>query len=270
MRVGSLFSGIAGIELGLERAGGFETAWFVECDPYAQVVLRKHYPTIPIYDDVKNIRWKELPKIDMLTGGFPCQDVSVANPKGGGVATGKKSSLWKHYAEAIRTLRPRFALIENVTNLSNKGLNIVLSDLAKMRYDAEWFDLRAADFGLPHIRERLFIIAYPPHDHDGEQCEKSTKETHDGHSGRVRVSRLYQELATIKVYVDASFSREDVEAWYDELSEPAFLGAGNGFFNRKDRTKCVGNAVSPRCAEAIGRAINESMNVGRREKKKVA
>ncbi len=157
MNVGSLFSGIGGIELGFEREG-FETKWFVERDAFCQSVLRKHWPKVKIYGDITSIDFRELEKIDVLTGGFPCQDISVAG-KGKGIG-GKRSGLWKEYFRAIREIRPKFAVIENVSILTKRGLNVILGDLAEIGYDAEWFCLQARDVGAPHRRERIFIIAY--------------------------------------------------------------------------------------------------------------
>ena len=157
MNVGSLFSGIGGIELGFERQG-FTTLWFVENDLYARAVLKKRFPNTPIYDDVTKVDWGAVPKVDVLTGGFPCQDISNAGKRVG--ISGSRSSLWKCYLEAIRVLRPRFALIENVSALINRGLDVVLSDLAALRYDAEWYSLPASAIGAFHRRDRVFIIAY--------------------------------------------------------------------------------------------------------------
>jgi len=165
LKVGSLFSGIGGIELGFERTGSFKTAWFIENNLYCQAVLKKHWPTIPIYNDITKIDWNTMPPIDILTVGFPCQDISQAG-KGKGITKGQRSSLWKHYAEAIRILRPKIALVENVPMLTHRGLNIVLANLAENGYDAEWFCLQAGQFaryanGPLHKRERIFIITYP-------------------------------------------------------------------------------------------------------------
>lgn len=164
--VGSLFSGIGGIDLGLERTGGFKTIWFSEVDEYASTVLRKHWPEVPNYGDIKTIPWRKIRKPDMLVGGFPCQDISVAG-KGAGIKEGTRSGLWSEYAKAIRILRPKITLIENVPMLANRGLNIVLSDLAKIGYDAEWNIISAASVGANHKRERLFVIAYP----NRERCD---------------------------------------------------------------------------------------------------
>lgn len=132
--VGVLFAGIGGEMLGLERTGYFKARWFVEIDPFCQRILKKHWPDIPIYGDIKAIDWNTMPQVDMLTGGFPCQDISTANPRGEGIR-GARSGLWKEYAKAIGVLRPKYALIENVPAIVRKGLNVVLADLAEAGYE---------------------------------------------------------------------------------------------------------------------------------------
>ena len=158
MNVGSLFSGIGGIEIGFEQQG-YTTEWFVEKDLYAQTILRKQFPYAKIYDDITQIDFRTVPKVDILTGGFPCQDISNAGKRTG--IEGSRSSLWKYYLKAIRVLRPRFALIENVSALLDRGLNVVLADLASVGYDAEWYCVSASAIGALHRRDRIFIIAYP-------------------------------------------------------------------------------------------------------------
>ena len=157
MKVGSLFSGIGGIELGFERQG-YRTEWFVEQDLYAQAVLRKNFPETPIYGDIKELDFRTVPKVDILTGGFPCQDISNAGKRVG--IEGSRSSLWKYYLDAISILRPRFAFIENVSALLGRGLATVLCDLASIGYDAEWYCVSASSVGAYHERNRIFIIAY--------------------------------------------------------------------------------------------------------------
>ena len=159
LKVGSLFSGIGGIELGLERTRYFETKWFVENDGFCRKTLARHWPGIPIHGDITTLDFQKLPRVDVLSGGFPCQDISYAG-KGKGIREGTRSGLWFYFAKAIGILRPRYALIENVPALANRGLDVVLADLAEAGYDAEWFDLRASDFGALHRRERIFIVAY--------------------------------------------------------------------------------------------------------------
>ena len=158
IRVGELFAGIGGIGLGLEMAGGFEVAWQVERDPYAQKVLAKNWPGTPLHDDVKTFppdnsnKWQ----VDMITGGFPCHDISVAG-KGAGL-NGDRSGLFYEIIRIAGVLQPRFLLLENVPALLTRGLPEVLGALAQSGYDAQWRVLSAAEMGAPHLRKRIFIF----------------------------------------------------------------------------------------------------------------
>jgi DNA (cytosine-5)-methyltransferase 1 len=154
-----LFAGIGGLEVGLERAGLVSPVCFVEKDAYAQKVLAKRFPEVPIWDDVTTFDGKAWEGcIDFISGGFPCQDISVAG-KGAGIR-GSRSGLWTEFKRVIREVRPLFALIENVPMLINRGFDVVLSDLCKIGYSTEWFILSAADMGAPHLRKRVFVLAY--------------------------------------------------------------------------------------------------------------
>lgn len=159
LTVGSLFSGIGGIDLGLELAG-MKTVWQVENEPYCVSVLHRLWPDVPKYNDVRFCRegFNELPPVDVICGGFPCQDISLAGKKAG--LSGERSGLWYEFARIIHDLQPNYVFVENVSNLRALGLDQVLKDLAESGYDAEWDSLPASLFGAPHKRERLFIIAY--------------------------------------------------------------------------------------------------------------
>jgi DNA (cytosine-5)-methyltransferase 1 len=157
--IGSLFSGIGGLELGLELAGVGHTVWQVECDPFCRQVLAKHWPKTERFDDVRNVGKHNLKYVDVICGGFPCQDISFAG-KGAGLA-GERSGLWSEYLRIVGEIRPRFVVVENVAALRQRGLDVVLGNLTEAGYDAIWFPLRASDVGAPHRRERLFILAYP-------------------------------------------------------------------------------------------------------------
>jgi DNA (cytosine-5)-methyltransferase 1 len=167
VKVLDLFAGIGGFTIGLERAG-FETAAFCEIDPYAQKVLRKNWPGIPIYDDVRTITAERLASdgigVDVITGGFPCQDISVAGNQAG-IQDGTRSGLWSECARLLGELRPRYAIFENVTNLLNgeRGawFKRVLWDISEVGYDAEWHCIPASELGAHHHRDRVWIIAYP-------------------------------------------------------------------------------------------------------------
>ena len=179
MRVLDLFAGIGGFTLGLEKAG-FETVAFCEIEPYAQKVLNKNWPGVKIYDDVRGITAERLAAdgigVDVITGGFPCQDISVAG-KGAGIE-GERSGLWSECARLIGELRPRYAIFENVTNLLNgeRGdwFKRVLGDISALGYDAEWHCIPASAVGAHHRRDRVWIVAYPNGD-DGRRgdCTQS-------------------------------------------------------------------------------------------------
>jgi len=192
MKIGSLFSGVAGLDRAVEAVTGATPAWFVEFDPAPAKVLARHYPDVPNYGDVTAVEWSEVEPIDILTGGFPCQDLSTAG-KRKGLRPGTRSGLWEHMAYAINQLHPRLVVIENVRGLlsaeahSNmepcawclgddsdshmRALGAVLADLADLGYDARWCGIRASDAGAPHGRFRIFIVAHPA-DADGGQLAR--------------------------------------------------------------------------------------------------
>ncbi len=182
MKIGSLFSGYGGLDLAVEKLFNAEVAWFCEWDEAPSKVLAKHYPQVPNYRDVSKVDWATVEPVDILTGGFPCQDVSAAG-KRLGLLEGNRSGLWLEYAYAIQQLKPKYVVIENVRGLLNakansdmefcpwclgdganehtmRALGAVLSSLAELGYNAEWHMLGAADAGAPHQRDRVFILAY--------------------------------------------------------------------------------------------------------------
>lgn len=128
--------------------------------PVCRMVLARHWPDIPLYEDVNTLKGSELPPVDVLCGGFPCQDVSQGG-KHAGIKKGTRSGLWLEYARLIGEIRPRYVIIENVRGLLARGIEIVLQDLAEIGYDAEWEVLSAAALGAPHRRERVFVVAFP-------------------------------------------------------------------------------------------------------------
>lgn len=157
----SLFSGVGGFDLGFERAG-FKVICQVEADPKRRHWLREHFPGIPVFDDVRTfgpeVCWELYPHPDVVIGGFPCQPVSYA-----GRRKGEKDErwLWPEFARIVRSIRPRYVVIENPPGITSLGLNTVLCDLADVGYDAEWQPLSAAAFGAPHLRDRILVVAYP-------------------------------------------------------------------------------------------------------------
>jgi DNA (cytosine-5)-methyltransferase 1 len=163
LKVLDLFSGIGGFSLGLERTGGFKTVAFCEIEPYPRKVLAKHWPEVPCYHDIRELTAERLAAdgigVDVICGGFPCQDISVAG-NGAGLA-GERSGLWSEFARLIGEIRPRYAIVENVAALLFRGLADVLGDLAALRYDAEWHCIPASAVGAPHRRDRIWIVAHP-------------------------------------------------------------------------------------------------------------
>lgn len=157
MTVGSLFAGIGGFELAAQWAG-FTPVWSNEIDPFCCQVLRKNFKHRIIEDDIRNIGKHNLEPVDILTGGFPCQDISIVG-KGKGI-TGERSGLWTSYYSIIDQLRPSYVVIENSTELLKKGFEKVLHPLSEIGYDVEWDCIRADEFGFPHQRNRVFIVAY--------------------------------------------------------------------------------------------------------------
>lgn len=157
MRVLDLFSGIGGFSLGLERAG-METVAFCEISPVCRHLLAHHWPDVPCFDDVTTLTGQQVGSVDVICGGFPCQDISFAG-KGAGLA-GERSGLWREYARLVRELRPAFVIVENVAALLGRGLGDVLADLAALGYDAWWDCIPASAVGAPHRRDRLWVVAY--------------------------------------------------------------------------------------------------------------
>ena len=173
-KVIDLFSGIGGFSLGLEATGHFETVAFCEIEKYPQKILKKHWPDVPIYEDVKNVTAKRL-RADgiitngdrlVVTGGFPCQDISVAGHQKG--ITAERSGLWSELHRIIGELRPDYAIVENVSALLSgpseqpgEWFGKILGDLAEVRFDAKWFSIQASDMGAPHKRNRVWIVGYP-------------------------------------------------------------------------------------------------------------
>lgn len=153
-----MFAGYSGLEMGVMQVFDAQPAWFAEIDQAPARILQHHYPQVPNLGDVTRVNWRSVPPIDILTAGYPCQPFSQAGHRKG---TNDERHLWPHVYEAIKSLRPRLAVFENVRGHLTLGLDTVLKDLAEIGWDAQWTTLRASDIGAPHHRERLFILAYP-------------------------------------------------------------------------------------------------------------
>ena len=173
LSVGSLFSGIGGIDLGLERAG-MTVKWHSEIDPYACRVLKKHWPDVPNLGNIKEIDWAIVEPVDVIAGGYPCQPFSTAGKRQGDK---DERHLWPYFLRAISELRPRFALLENVRGHFSMGFDRVLGDLAEIGYDAEWQIVSAASVGAPHRRDRIICVAYPSEQYSNGKSDNGRDST---------------------------------------------------------------------------------------------
>ena len=288
MKIGSLFSGIGGIELGFEKAGGFETIWFVEKELYPQAVLKKTWPKIPIYGDIKKVNFKKLPRADILTGGFPCQDISNAGKRKG--IKGERSGLWKEFFRAISEIRPKYVFVENVSALTQRGLFTVLGDLASLNYDAEGHCIPASALGAPHRRDRIYILAYSNNNgcvtnEKREKIESSIYEKQARKNNTLNFKR-YGYLSRITKKNVANSNEQSMERRQPKhktewilgknsyeirtkqrlreknrqetwATDTGILRVAHGIPNRIHRIKCLGNAVVPQCAEFFAEIIKE-------------
>jgi len=270
MNVLDLFSGIGGFSLGLERAG-MRTVAFCEIEPYCRAVLTKHWPGVPIYDDVRTLTSDRLRADgivpDVICGGFPCQDISVAG-KGAGI-NGERSGLWSEYARIIGEVRPRYVIVENVAALLNRGLDRVLGDLAALGYDAEWHCIPASAVGAPHRRDRVWIIAHA--ERHGFQEREHVGRPSENQAGSKLARDTPYRMATSPDAPDTECRQRSLGGqtgrmgWlYKSIqgnrrwkiaSEPVLGRGADGIPDRVDRCRALGNAVVPQIPEIIGRAI---------------
>lgn len=281
LKVLDLFAGIGGFSLGLERTGHFETVAFCEIDPKARKVLHKHWPNVPIFEDVKELTGEQLRTngitVDVITGGFPCQDISTAG-KGAGLA-GERSGLWFEYYRIIKETSPSWVIIENVSALRSRGLDEVLRSLSEIGYDAEWHCIPASAVGAPHQRDRIWIVGHPvsKQQHQlfndcgakGSRAFASPRAIHTSNTSCLKNVADTDELRT-QVSPEGKFSsqqllRGESTAWRASvgrswLSEPCVGRVANGVSGRVDRLKQLGNAVVPQIPELIGQAIIQQIN----------
>ena len=235
MRMLDLFSGIGGFALAAEWVWGDELdiTGFCEIEKYAQKVLQKNFPGVPIYDDITKLNGKDFKNIDLITGGFPCQDISVAG-KGAGIKEGTRSGLWFEMWRIISEERPRFALIENVPMLTIRGGTRVIADLAKIGYDCEWQVISAKQVGSWHKRERMWIITY----------SNKNEYTFNRKSRSRRKSR--------------KLCRSNLRDLWDKNIPSDFVRISNGIPSRVDRLKGLGNSIVPQVAALIMERIKNA------------
>ena len=169
LRVGSLCTGYGGLDLAVERVLGGRLVWYAETDPHARTVLAHRFPGVANLGDIRAVDWGTVEPVDVLTAGFPCQDISNAGKRAG--ITGEHSSLWSAVVDAVRALHPSVVYVENVAALLRRGFDVVQSDLAAVRYDTRWLCLRASDVGAAHRRDRLFLLAVPAGGFDDQRAD---------------------------------------------------------------------------------------------------
>jgi len=257
-----LFSGIGGFALGAYWAGWrFDEHYFSEVDDYCVKLYSQRFKDAHSLGDIRTISTMGMPQGDwIITGGFPCQDISVAG-KGEGIS-GARSGLWFEMWRIIRILRPRFVIIENVGAITFRGLDSVLSSLAEIGYDAEWQDIRASDVGAPHKRERIWIVAYPA----SRRCER-------GRSHKVGTTGQMANGATggnqdVADTTGAGLERQEStgrnrgeSGLFTECCgwefEPDVGRLASRISHRVDRLKALGNSIVPEIAELLFRRIGE-------------
>jgi len=283
IRVGSLFSGIGGMEIGLSRAiPNIRPAWFCEQNLYSQSILSKHWKGVPIYDDVRNINKSNVESIDILTGGFPCQSISIAG-KMEGLENDEKSGLWWEMWRIVRDLRPRIVIMENVSNIIRLGGIDVVGSLTQIGYNSEWEIIRASDFGAPHKRARWFCVSWdtrtienprrtitnPDEKRFGTsntiQSRRSTFDVYDNK----RISTDPDGVRT-KIQIEGKQSSKqksrgfsangsiDGYTWKGFPTQSPICRRNDGIPDRVDRIRALGNAIVPDCSEYVGRCVLKS------------
>ena len=230
LRIIDLFSGIGGFSYAAERLmTGYETVQFVEWNPFCQQVLNHHWPHVPIHGDITTYAPTE-GSADLICGGFPCQDISVAGRQAG-IKEGTRSGLFFELMRVVRAVRPRYVILENVAAIVSNGVDIVLGEMAEAGFDAEWACVPAHDVGAVHKRDRWWLIAYP---------------------NGTRTQRLWSERQLRKVKGQESTewrpSSRVGSDWRLYLSEPLLCRGDDGLSGRVDRLTALGNSIVPQVA----------------------
>ena len=274
LTVGSLFSGIGGLDLGLERAG-MEVIWQSEIDPYACKVLSKHWPKVPNHGDIKSIAWGDIVRPDVICGGYPCQPFSLAGRRAG---QDDPRHLWPWVRNAISELRPEYAILENVRGHLSMGGTSVIADLATIGYDTEWHVISAASVGAPHRRDRIVIVAHANNSRSrtpecrtnqvGSQEIKTqdnfaqpgssrfSTNVADNDSERHGFNGSSETIGQARFFRADNTRREASNVsgqWW--ATEPNVGRVADGVPSRVDRLRGLGNAVVPQVAELVGRMV---------------
>lgn len=235
----SLFSGIGGFDLAAQNVG-FTNIFNCEIEPYAQAVLQKHFPNTKQYCDVKELNAKKYKgSIDVLTGGFPCQDISIANGKAKGI-TDPRSSLWSEFHRIIKEVAPKYVIIENSPQLLRMGFEKVLLDLSESGYNAEWECISATDFGFPDRRNRVYVIAYTSSIGRKQSIFK-----------RRKIAPISECRASIEAVLPITTTSED------RLGNNTHIRRGARIPHQLHRIKGLGNAVKPKIIEYLFNCIKK-------------
>ena len=277
LTVGSLFSGIGGLDLGLERAG-MKVIWQSEIDPYCNKVLKKHWPEVTNHGNIKDINWGDVQRPDVVCGGYPCQPFSTAGKRRG---TDDPRHLWPWVRDAISALQPSYAILENVRGHVSMGGLQVIGELTEIGYDAEWRIVSAAGLGAPHRRDRIIIVAYPNRERLERSCrvQKSKKKfggfdlsgANKGWSQTCGVPndvskrdgqhRKPTNTATQSgIWTNDRTGKKAHDSRQRWESEPDVGRVAYGISNRVDRLRGLGNAVVPQVAEYIGHLVMAAHN----------
>ena len=291
LKIGSLFSGYGGLDLAVSEVTGGEVVWHCEWDDAPSKILERNFPGVPNYRDVSKVDWDSVEPVDILTGGFPCQDLSLAG-KRAGLKEGTRSGLWNSYADAIEHLSPSLVVIENVRGLlsspahgdvehcawclgddagepSLRALGAVLGDLADLGFDAEWAGIRASDVGAPHSRFRVFIVAYPSSKRNGGGRDAPARRKSWGKQSQVEISTI----GGVRPHIPETWDASQIDKWERVVGrrcpEPVVGGEVNSKFyewmmglpdgwvtdcglSRKEELMACGNGVIPQqAAKAI-------------------
>ena len=277
LKILDTFAGIGGFSYAAhELVGGFETTQFVEIDPFCQKVLKKHFPKVPCHDDIKT--FTAYPgQYDVITGGFPCTDISVAGRREG-ITKSTRSGLFYELIRVIRLVRPKYVVMENVAAILNNGLDIVLGELSEAGYDAEWSIISASSLGAAHRRSRWWCVAYT-NDYGSSTSSISgldDKTNNDSSERTNQISESSRSIESANSRVIQSFTkstdsngkrlqREDFSKmereiwakgtsrclnpdWRSYVSKPILRRGDDGLSYRVDRTKALGNSVVPQVA----------------------
>ena len=275
------FSGIGGFSYAAEKlVGGFETTQFVENDSYCQKVLNKHWPNVPIHDDIRTFTAEPF-QYDVVCGGFPCQDISTAG-RGKGITEETRSGLFFELMRVIRMVRPKYVVMENVAAILNNGLDIVLAELSEAGFDAEWAIIPASSVGACHKRSRWWLVAYSNDNgsSSAKKCrldDKASNRTQkrkdkssqlegsceSSNSGFIQSSSEFtnsyskgverRKFTIPKKLQNAAYTWQSntphlSPEWQSYVSESVLCRGDDGLRNRVDRLRALGNSVVPQCA----------------------